>query len=59
MKVQIIPGCIACGACASINPDIFEINEIVHVNQSKVEGHENDVRAAADACPVHVIKIIE
>lgn len=59
MRVEIIPGCISCGACVSINSDIFELNDIAHVNQSKVVGHEEDCRAAADACPVNVIKIIE
>jgi len=59
MKVQIIPGCIACGACVSINPDIFEMEDTIHVNHSKVAGHEDDCRAAAEACPVHVIKIID
>lgn len=59
MLVKIIPGCIACGACVSINPDIFEMDEVAHINQSKIAGHEDDCRAAAEACPVNVIKIIE
>ena len=59
MKVNIIPGCIACGACVSINSDIFELEETIHINQSKIAGHEDDCRAAAEACPVNVIKLID
>jgi len=42
MRVKIIPGCIACGACVSINSDIFELDEDIHVNQAKIAGHEDD-----------------
>ncbi len=59
MRVEIIPGCISCGACVSINSDIFELNGIVHINQAKVAGHEEDCRAAADACPVNVIRLLD
>jgi len=59
MQVEIIPGCIACGACVSINSDVFELSDTIHVHQDKVEGNEEDCRAAADACPVNVIKIKE
>jgi len=59
MKVDIIPGCISCGACVSVNSEVFELNDYAHVNQSKVAGNEDDCRVAAEACPVDVIKIIE
>ncbi len=45
--------------CVSINPEVFEMDVIAHVNQSKVTGHEDDCKAAADACPVNVIKILD
>lgn len=59
MKVEIIPGCIACGACVSINSDVFELSDTIHVHQDKVAGNEDDCRVAAEACPVNVIKIHE
>lgn len=59
MNVEIIPGCISCGACVSINSDVFELTDVAHVHQDKVLGNEEDCRAAAEACPVDVIKIYE
>jgi len=59
MKVEIIPGCISCGVCESINSEIFKLNEIAHVNNDKVAGNEQDCRDAAAQCPVSVIKIYE
>ncbi len=59
MKVEIVPGCIACGACVSINSDVFELTDTIHVHQDMVSGNEEDCKAAADACPVNVIKIVE
>ncbi|NLF84206.1 MAG: ferredoxin [Candidatus Gastranaerophilales bacterium] len=59
MRVEIIPGCIACGACVSINSDVFELTDTIHVHQEYVAGNEDDCRAAAEACPVNVIKVHE
>ncbi len=59
MKVEIIEGCIFCGACESINSEVFHINDVAHVNQDKVAGNEEDCRNAAAQCPVSVIKIYE
>ena len=60
MKVEILPGCISCGLCESINSEVFTVDdETAHVNQSKIFGHEDDCREAAEQCPVSVIKIHE
>ncbi len=59
MKVEIIPGCIACGACVSINSDVFELSDTIHVHEENIPGNEADCVAAAEACPVNVIKIKE
>lgn len=59
MRVEIIPGCIACGACVSINSDVFELTDTIHAHNENVPGHEEDCKAAAEACPVNVIKIYE
>ena len=59
MKVEIIPGCISCGICESINSDVFTLNEFAHVHEEKVAGNEQDCEEAAAQCPVSVIKIYE
>ena len=59
MKVEIIPGCIACGACVSINSDVFDLTDTAHVQPEHIPENEEDSRAAAEACPVDVIKIYE
>lgn len=59
MKVEILSGCIGCGACEAINSEVFEVLDTVQVNQDAVLGNEEDCLIAAEACPVNVIKIIE
>jgi ferredoxin len=59
MQVEILPGCISCGACESINSDVFELNELAHVNDENVTGNEDDCWHAADICPVSVIKVVD
>ncbi len=59
MKVEIIPGCISCGICESINSDVFKLNEIAHVYEENIPGHEEDCKEAAAQCPVSVIKVSE
>ena len=59
MKVEILPGCIACGTCEAINSEVFVINEIAHVIEENITGNEADCIEAADACPVDVIKVTE
>lgn len=49
-------GCIGCGACAEICPDVFRIaddglSEVI----SSPDGLEEQVEAAEDSCPVEVI----
>jgi len=59
MKVEILPGCISCGACEAINGEVFVLNELAHVIEENITGNEDDCKAAAEACPVSVIKITE
>lgn len=61
MKVDIDrDGCIGCGVCAQICPEVFRIaedglSELI----AKPDGFEDPVKEAADACPVEVIHTAE
>ena len=57
-KVSITPGCISCGSCEALCPNIFEVRDIAYV-KANVNLHENEefIREAADMCPVSVIKV--
>jgi ferredoxin len=59
MNVEIVPGCISCGACEAINSEVFVLNDLAHVIEENIAGNEDDCRIAAEACPVGVIKITE
>jgi len=50
--------CIGCGACASIEPDVFEIEDDGLACAIKDEIND-DVKMAADSCPTDAIKIEE
>jgi len=55
-------GCIACGLCESICPEVFRSSEDgtaeVYVDPVPVE-NEEAAKEAADSCPVSVISIEE
>ena len=59
MQIKIVPGCIACGVCESLCPEVFTVTEESVANNANVPGHESACREAAAACPVDVIKIEE
>ena len=59
MKVIIEDGCIGCGACESFCPDVFKVEDVCTVDESKIAGNEGTVKDAADACPVSVINVQE
>lgn len=50
--------CIGCGACASIDSDVFEITDEGYAKAVKDEVND-DVKMAADSCPTSAIKIEE
>lgn len=56
-KVWIIDGCISCGLCSEICPDVFEMDDIAVVKEgSDFTANEDLIRESADNCPVEVIK---
>jgi len=55
-KVTIEPGCITCGACEFIAPEVFKVTDICHVDpQVDLAKYTEDIKSAAQACPVNVI----
>ncbi len=62
MKVEIIrEGCIACGLCVSICPDVFTIADdgLAEAIEMPEKQHNSAVKEAAESCPVNVIKTEE
>ena len=57
-KVWIEEGCIVCGVCDATAPDVFELKDETAVVREgvKFEEYEDDIKEAADNCPVEVIK---
>jgi len=59
-KVWVEEGCTACGLCEDTCPDVFEIDEYSEVKADAIiEGNEDEIREAADSCPVEVIQFKE
>lgn len=56
IKVAIEPGCITCGLCEFLAPDVFEVTDVSHVKpDADVQEHEKEVMQAVESCPVQVI----
>ena len=59
-KVWITPGCIACGSCAYLAPEVFEVTTKSHVKQDvQLEPQADKIKKAAASCPVQVINYSE
>ena len=56
-SVTIDEGCISCGLCAEICPDVFEIDGTAKVIKgADLSVNEEEIKRAAESCPVGVIK---
>ena len=57
MRVWIEEGCISCGLCENVCPEVFKLNEdgLSEVIAEPESEDEDNVREAADGCPVSVI----
>ena len=59
-NVKIEPGCISCGSCEFIAPQVFEVTDTSHVREGvDIQQYKACIRNAAAKCPVQVIKIEE
>ena len=56
-NVKIIPGCISCGTCEAICPQVFEVKDISYVKQDACfDQHAEEIEEACEMCPVSVIQ---
>ncbi len=59
-KVEVGEGCISCGNCAAVCPDIFELKEKSEVKKPEIDDSELAcAKDAAEQCPVSVIHITD
>jgi ferredoxin len=59
-NVKIEPGCISCGSCEFIVPEVFQVIGTSQVTAGvDFEKFSALIREAAAKCPVQVIKIEE
>lgn len=56
-KVWIVDGCISCGLCSDLCPDVFRLEDVAVVQEgADLKANENCIRESAEGCPVEVIK---
>lgn len=56
MKVKVNEGCLGCGACTGICPDVFELDDEGLAKVIVGETEDPAVQDAIDGCPVGVIE---
>ncbi|MCI8639913.1 MAG: ferredoxin [Coprococcus sp.] len=59
MKAKVNEGCISCGSCVGICPEVFRFNnkDIAEAYQDVTEEVMDKAKEARDSCPVSVIDI--
>ncbi len=56
-KVWIIDGCISCGLCSDLSPEVFRLEDIAVVKEdADFNANESQIKEAAESCPTEVIK---
>ncbi|HHW79349.1 MAG TPA: ferredoxin [Acholeplasmataceae bacterium] len=59
-KVWIEEGCIACGMCESICPEVFKVDDVSNVKEGvNYSEYTKQIKEAAESCPMGVIKYSE
>ena len=60
MLIKVLDNCVGCGACAIINPEVFEMQDNKAIaNNDNIDITEDLCIDAAITCPVNAIKIDE
>lgn len=61
MKAKVNEGCISCGLCIGICPEVFRFNDegVSEVYAQVTEENLERVQEARNGCPVAVIDITE
>lgn len=61
MKAKVNEGCISCGACVAVCPEVFQFNEdgVAEACGEVTEENQEAAEDARDGCPVSVIDIEE
>lgn len=55
-KVWIDEGCISCGLCEEICPEVFKMEGLAEViDEVDYDAFEDGIKEAAENCPVEVI----
>lgn len=55
-KLKIDPGCITCGLCQFIAPEVFEVTDISRIkSHAKIDDNRDAIEQAITGCPVAVI----
>ena len=55
-KIVILPGCIGCGLCEALAPNIFDVTDISRVKEGvEYKEHEQIVQQVIASCPLKVI----
>lgn len=58
MYISILNTCVGCGACAIINPEVFDMQDSkAIINSSKISSTEDLCIDAAINCPVNAIEL--
>lgn len=56
-EVHIIEGCISCGLCSDICPEVFRLEDVaVVIEGADINKYEDQIKECAEGCPVEVIK---
>lgn len=59
-KILVNPGCIACGACEHIAPEVFKVGDKSVVKDNfDCDKNMEKVKKAIEACPVGAIELEE
>jgi ferredoxin len=57
-KVTIEEGCISCGLCEQICPEVFEMPDTAVVKSGvDLNKYADKIKEAAESCPVSIIKV--